>query len=172
MEVFMYNKSEILNYLEKYYPDTDTKKLCQNLGLSLSTVYTLANRNGIHKSNEYLKKQHVELMKTKEEKYLASIPDIKLTQLEQNIIVGSILRDGSLTFAPRSRNAYYREHFSFKQKEYREWKMNKIHSINFRIEGGEHLKSPSHPVKFITLNSKEKYKTGWNKPTGLSLVII
>lgn len=145
-QVYMYNKNEILAYLIKYYPDTDTKKICQDLGLSLNAVYTLATRNGIHKSNEYLKKQHAELMKIKKKKYLASIPDVNLTQMEQNIIVGSILGDGSLTFSPRSRNAYYREHFSVKQKEYREWKMNSIHSVKFRIENGCHLKSQSHPV--------------------------
>ncbi|MDV3426223.1 MAG: endonuclease, partial [Bacillota bacterium] len=93
-----------------------------------------------------MKKLHIELMKSKEEKYLASIPKVSLTQLEQNIIVGSILGDGNLTYAPRSRNAYYREHFSIKQKEYREWKMNNIHSMKFRIEKECHLKSPSHPV--------------------------
>lgn len=114
----MYDKSEVLAYLEKYYPGTDTKVICRNLGLSMSAVYTLATRNSIHKSDDYIKSQHVELMKCKEEKYLASIPDVKLTQLEQNIIVGSILGDGSLTFTPRSRNAYYGEHFTLKQKEY------------------------------------------------------
>lgn len=85
-------------------------------------------------------------MKYKEEKYLASIPVVSLTQLEQNIIVGSILSDGNLTYAPRSRNAYYREHFSLKQKKYREWKMNSIHSMKFRIEKESHLKSPSHSI--------------------------
>lgn len=89
---------------------------------------------------------HDQFMKTKEQKYLASIPEVSLDQLEQNIIVGSILGDGSLTYSPRSRNAYFREHFSLKQKEYREWKSKNIHSFSFRIENGCHLKSPSHPV--------------------------
>jgi hypothetical protein len=85
-------------------------------------------------------------MKRKEEKYLASIPVVTLTETERNILVGSILGDGCLSFAPRSRNAYYREHFSVKQKEYREWKLKQINSIPLRFESQQNLKSPSHPV--------------------------
>ncbi len=85
-------------------------------------------------------------MKAKEKAYLATIPQVSLTEKEQNIIVGSILGDGSLSFSPRSRNAHYREHYSYKQREYRIWKMNSIDSIQFRIEKDVHLKSPSHPI--------------------------
>jgi len=142
----MYNKEEVLSFLRSHYPNEDTEAICRQLGLSKSTIWTLATRNKIHKSDEYLKMLHDQLMKAKEKKYLASIPEVSLEQLEQNIIVGSILGDGSLTYSPRSRNAYYREHFSLKQKGYREWKLNNIHSFSFRIENGCHLKSPSHPV--------------------------
>jgi hypothetical protein len=142
----IYNKNEVLTFLRKHYPNEKTEDICKELDLSKSIVYTLARRNNIYKSDEYLKKLHMDLMKYKEEKYLSSIPEISLNQLEQNIIIGSVLGDGNLTFAPRSRNAYYREHFSIKQKEYREWKMNNIHSMKFKIEKECHLKSPSHPV--------------------------
>lgn len=142
----IYNKKEVIEYLLKYYPNESTEKICDDLGLSKSTIYTLARRNNIYKSDQYLKGLHNELMKCKENKYLANIENISLTQLESNIIVGSILGDGNLTFSPRGRNAYYREHFSIKQKEYREWKISSIKSLKFRIENECHLKSPSHPV--------------------------
>lgn len=142
----MDTKEDTIDYLKKHYPNEDTKLICEVLGLSISAVYSIATRNGINKNKEYLKVLHEQLLKKKEEKYLAAIPNVSLTQLEQNIIIGSILGDGNLTFSQRSRNAYYREHFSIKQMEYRVWKMNSIHSLNFRIEGGCHLKSPSHPI--------------------------
>lgn len=142
----MLTKGEIIDYLKKHYPYENSEVLSEILGLSLSAIRTIATRNGIHKSDAYLKILHKELMIKKEDKYLASIPKITLNQLERNIIIGSILGDGSLTFAKRSRNAYYREHFSIKQQEYRIWKMHNIHSLKFRIEKECHLKSPSHPV--------------------------
>lgn len=142
----MFTKDEIIVYLKEHYPNEDTRAICDSLGLSLGSVRTSATRNGIHKSSDYLRKLHIELMKIKEQKYLASIPNVELSQMERNIIVGSILGDGSLTFAPRSRNAYYREHYSLKQKQYREWKLNNINSFKFRIENECHLKSPSHSV--------------------------
>lgn len=142
----MLTKEEIIDYLKIHYPDGSSEEICNTLGLSISAIRTIATRNSIHKSDAYLKVLHKELMRKKEEKYLASMPKITLTQLEKNIIVGSILGDGNLTFAKRSRNAYYREHFSIKQQEYRIWKMNNIHSLKFRIEKECHLKSPSHPI--------------------------
>lgn len=146
-------KDEIVEYLRLHYPDSNNDEICAHLGKTLSAVRTIATRNGIHKNNEYLQKQHKELMKAKEKKYLESIKPIELNKIEQNIIVGSILGDGSLTFAPRGRNAYYREHFSLKQKEYREWKLEQLKSLQFRIEKEEHLKSPSHPI-FTDLYNK------------------
>ena len=149
----MLSKDELINFLQKHYPDTDNEILCQQLGLSSSALRTLASRNGIHKSKDYLAKQHKKLLQAKEKSYLSSIPKIKFSTLEQNIIVGSILGDGSLAFSQRSRNAYYREHFSIRQIEYRKWKMNNISSLSFRLEGNTRLKSPSHPV-FTDLYNK------------------
>lgn len=99
-------------------------------------------------------------MKAKEKAYLATIPQVSLTEKEQNIIVGSILGDGSLSFSPRSRNAHYREHYSYKQREYRIWKMNSIDSIQFRIEKDVHLNHLATPylqsyiISFITMGEK------------------
>ncbi len=177
----MYTKEQILDYMKNHYPNEDTITICQKLELTLSAIRTIATRNGIHKSKEYLRMQHERLLKIKEEKYLASIQDITLTKLEQNILVGSILGDGSLAFSPRSRNAYYREHFSIKQKEYRIWKMNTIHSLKFRIENECHLKSPSHPiftelhqqyfVNGIKMITKENIKL-LNHPIGLACLYM
>jgi hypothetical protein len=177
----MTNKTELLIYLHKHYPNTDNEALCAKLGISSSALRTLASRNNISKSESYKKRQHETLMKRKEEKYLASIPVVTLTETERNILVGSILGDGCLSFAPRSRNAYYREHFSVKQKEYREWKLKQINSIPLRFESQQNLKSPSHPVftelyhRFYRNNQKTITKdniTLLNHPIGLACLYL
>ncbi|MBN2794397.1 MAG: endonuclease [Clostridia bacterium] len=51
----------------------------------------------------------------------------RILSLEQeNILVGSILGDGSLAKYGRSKNAYYREHGCLKQNGYRHWKAEKL----------------------------------------------
>lgn len=51
----MYDKNKVIDFLRKHYPNEKTEKICSELGLTLSTVYTLARRNNIKKSDEYLK---------------------------------------------------------------------------------------------------------------------
>ncbi|MDI6602295.1 MAG: endonuclease [Thermoanaerobacteraceae bacterium] len=85
-------------------------------------------------------------MQAKEESYLAGLPNIMPTNYQISIIVGSILGYGSLTYAKRSRNAYYREHFSAKQTEYRVWKAGELCNVGFKICNGNKLKSISHPI--------------------------
>ncbi len=142
----IYSKEFLIAYLTKHYPDTDNAVLSRKLGMSETAIRTFVSRNGIRKSEPYMQMLRKKMMEEKEKKYLASIPKVDLNTYERNIIIGSILGDGNLTFAQRSRNAYYREHFCAQQKEYREWKMRKITSLSFRIEKERNLKSPSHPV--------------------------
>ncbi len=56
-----------------------------------------------------------------------------VTEIEQNIIVGSLLGDGSLALYGRSKNAYYREHGCDAQIDYRLWKAKKLCRLDFRI---------------------------------------
>lgn len=52
-----------------------------------------------------------------------------LSTVQQNILIASILGDGTLTkrsHHTRHKNSMYREHFSSKQLEYRKWKVNKM----------------------------------------------
>ncbi len=142
----MDNRIKIIEYLKVHYPYTDNKKLSLELGLSSSAIKTIASRNNIKKNAAYIKECQLKMLEAKEIKYLQAITKIQLSEKERNIIVGSILGDGNLTYAPRSRNAYYREHFCHQQKQYREWKKENINSLFFRIEKDAHLKSPSHPI--------------------------
>ncbi len=56
-----------------------------------------------------------------------------INQLERNIIIGSLLGDGSLSKYGRSKNAYYREHGCTKQKGYRQWKAAMLVTHGFRF---------------------------------------
>lgn len=72
-----------------------------------------------------------------------------MNQIEQNIIVGSILGDGSLALYGRSKNAHYREHGGDAQVEYRKWKASKLSNLGFKFSENckyGKLSSPSHPV--------------------------
>ena len=137
---------EIIKLIRERYPDGDTKLLAAELGMSVSALKTIASRYGIRKSADYWKKQHLELMRAKEQRYLESIPEIKLSEEEQAILVGSLLGDGTLSFAPRSRYPYYREHFGEGLRDYREWKRKKLQRLGFKITRDNHLRGPSHPV--------------------------
>jgi len=72
-----------------------------------------------------------------------------LTQVEMNILVGSILGDGNLALYGRSKNAYYREHGCDKQIDYRIWKSEKLKDLDFKFfPNHKHGKlcSPSHQI--------------------------
>ena len=56
-----------------------------------------------------------------------------VTEIEQNIIVGSLLGDGSLALYGRSKNAYYREHGCNAQIPYRLWKCEKLCKLDFSL---------------------------------------
>jgi Zn-dependent peptidase ImmA (M78 family) len=65
-----------LKLIRERYPDGDIKLLAAELGISVSALKTIASRYGIRKSAEYWKKQHLELMRAKEQRYLESIREI------------------------------------------------------------------------------------------------
>lgn len=53
------------------------------------------------------------------------------TEIEQNIIIGSVLGDGSLALYGRSKNTYYREHGCDEQIPYRTWKCKNLYNLDF-----------------------------------------
>lgn len=69
-----------------------------------------------------------------------------MNQIERNIIVGSLLGDGSLSIYGRSINARYREHGCEKQDGYRNWKAQMLKNLDFKFsDKGKHgsVYSPS-----------------------------
>lgn len=56
-----------------------------------------------------------------------------MNQIERNIIVGSLLGDGSLDLSGRSVNARYREHGCDAQMNYRKWKAEQLKGLDFKF---------------------------------------
>lgn len=56
-----------------------------------------------------------------------------ISEIEENIIIGSLLGDGTISLYGRSKNAYYREHGSVEQLNYRLWKYEKLKNLDFKI---------------------------------------
>lgn len=74
-----------------------------------------------------------------------------VTELEQNIIVGSLLGDGNLALYGRSKNAYYREHGCDAQIPYRLWKCKKLYKLDFKLNTNcKYAKLYSHSNIFFT----------------------
>lgn len=82
-----------------------------------------------------------------------------MNQYERNIIVGSLLGDGSLSLYGRSKNTYYREHGCCEQLEYRLWKIEQLKRLDFKFDTGSKtgkIYSPSNPL--YTVLYKDFYK--------------
>lgn len=74
-----------------------------------------------------------------------------VTEIEQNIIIGSLLGDGSLALYGRSKNTYYREHGCDAQIPYRLWKYEKLSRLDFSINTNcKYAKLSSHSNIFFT----------------------
>lgn len=136
----------ILEYINEHFSDTKNKDIAEQLNISISTVNRVAKQLGLKKSEEFLNLLREELIKAKKEYDYKNKKEYFITQIQQNIIVGSVLGDGSLSLYGRSKNAYFREHGCGRQKEYRQWKCDQLASLDFKMDNSGKLHSPSHPI--------------------------
>ena len=109
---------------------------------------------------------------------------MELTNIEQNILIGSILGDGSLALYGRSKNAYYREHGCEKQNPYRQWKYQNLKrlGLKFSLKGKYGvLRSPSNKIftDFYNLFYRNRIKVITNEnikllnhPIGLTCLYL
>lgn len=75
----------------------------------------------------------------------------KVSELEENIIIGSLLGDGTLSLYGRSKNSYYREHGCIEQLGYRLWKYEKLKNLDFKINTNyKYPKISSHSNIYFT----------------------
>lgn len=140
------DKETMIEYLKNHYPHQPTEEIATTLGVTKAHVHRIASRLKIRKNPEFIKELRKKLVTARREWYLSQIPILEPTLLQEQVIYGSLLGDGSLTtWAPRSEHCSYREHFSPKQLPYRRWKEQLLAPLGFHITDSFHLRSYSHP---------------------------
>lgn len=139
------NREELLEIIYHRYPHENNAKLSLELGISETALRTIASRNGIKKSDKYKRLKHENLINARKKAWENNIKPMQIGIEEQNIIVGSLLGDGSLALYGRSKHARYREHGAMAQLPYRAWKAEKLSEQGFRLNANGQLASGSHP---------------------------
>lgn len=176
-------KSErILEYIKVHFSDTKNKDIAECLNINISTVIRVAKQLNLKKSDEFLNQLRKKLIQAKRDSFDKNRKEYFPTNIQQNIIVGSVLGDGSLALYGRSKNAYFREHGCDKQKEYRQWKCDQLSSLDFKMDDSGKLHSPSHPIytnlynKFYTDEGVKHISKGnislLNHPIGLACLFM
>ena len=144
-----FSENKIKDYITQKYPNTDNAAIANHLNISVSTVIRRSKKYGLKKSDDYLKILQQNLILSKQNKYINNIKHYNPSTIEQNIIIGSLLGDGSLALYGRSKNAYYREHGADRQKNYRIWKVKRLSNLDFKFNDNciyGKVSSPSHPI--------------------------
>jgi len=135
-----------IQFIQHKFSCTKTACIAEQLGVSESTIIRTAKKLNLSKDKIYIESLHEELMCAKKTHYLEKLKNYEITPLQKNIIAGSLLGDGSLALYGRSKNAHYREHGCDKQIGYRHWKCRQLLSLDFKMDKGGKLYSPSHPI--------------------------
>ena len=172
---------EIIQIIKDEYPNSDNKALAEKLGISESALKTKASRLGVKKSEEYMDKIYKNMQKHKKTQQENSYKDYAMSNIERNIIIGSLIGDGTLSIYGRSKNACYRENTGPTQKEYRQWKVKMLEKLDFKTKADGSIYSPSHPMYtnlynlFYPNNKKILSKEGLNllnHPIGLACLYM
>lgn len=146
-------------FIKDHFPCERTLLIAEKLGLCESTVRRIAKKLGLHKNEQHLDKIKKEMIIALKGKYRESHKEYSMSQIQRNIIVGSLLGDASLALYGRSKNAYFREHGCIKQLGYRKWKCEQLVSLDFKLDNSGKLHSPSHPI-YTELYNKFYCDTG------------
>lgn len=135
-----------IQYIQEKFSCTKTACIADQLGVSESAINRVAKRLNLSKNKMHIKTLHEELLLAKKTHYLERLKNYTITPLQRNIVIGSLLGDGSLALYGRSKNAHYREHGCDRQIGYRQWKCKQLSSLDFKIDNRGKLYSPSHPL--------------------------
>lgn len=146
LDLSVLHEDKMTEIIKNEYPNSDNKYLSEKLGISESALRTKASRLGIKKSNEYMSKIYKKMHQYRKIKQENSYKDYEMNEIERNIIVGSLIGDGTLSIYGRSRNACYRENTGTAQIEYRQWKVKMLSRLDFKANKNGSIYSPSHPI--------------------------
>lgn len=140
------SKNDVNQIIIKEYPHADNKILANKLGIKEQTLRKKASKLGVRKGEVFMKEYYIRLQDNRNNKQKENYKDYKMTNIERNIIIGSLLGDGTLSKYGRSLNACYRENTGLSQKPYRKWKATKLKNLDFKINSSGAIYSSSHPI--------------------------
>jgi len=143
--------SEMHQIIITRYPSTNSQKLADELKLSIHQLRRYVKKNEIYKTEEYLKNIINKMHSEKEKAYQNNRVVLEPNEVQDNIIIGSLLGDGSLARYGRSKESHYREHGCIAQSDYRKWKTTMLSSLNFNYH--ENLNAAGIKSKSNTLFS-------------------
>lgn len=141
-----YYTDKMIQIIKSEYPYSNNGELTTKLGISESALRTKASRLGLKKNQDYMDKVYNNMQKYRKIKQNGSYKDYEMTNIESNIIIGSLIGDGTLSMYGRSKNACYRENTGPSQIEYRKWKAEKLKNLDFKPNKYGAIYSPSHPI--------------------------
>ncbi|WP_197187453.1 hypothetical protein [Brevibacillus agri] len=136
----------ISQVVKEHYAFLENERIAEKAGISVHQVRRLATKMGLRKNKEFLSKKREKVKQAQREYYRKRIKPLSPSIEQLSIIYGSLLGDGTLSRGPRSQHYAYKEHFSEKQRAYREWKQEKLSTLGFHITNSNHLYSYSHPL--------------------------
>ncbi|MFA5576810.1 MAG: hypothetical protein WCZ27_02710 [Tissierellaceae bacterium] len=128
------------------YPDGDNETLAKKLGISQGSLRWRASQLSVKKSESFMKDYYSKLHQNRRNYLNKNRKNYSMDDIERNIIIGSVLGDGTLSKYGRSLNALYRESTGKTQKSYRKWKAEKLRNLDFKIKPDGSIYSPSHPI--------------------------
>ncbi|MCA0385462.1 MAG: hypothetical protein LCH34_07675 [Firmicutes bacterium] len=124
--------SEIHQIIVERYPSTNSQKLADELNLSIYQLRRYVKKHKIAKTESYLKSVINKMHYEKERAYQNNRVVLKPNEIQDNIIIGSLLGDGSLARYGRSKESHYREHGCIAQNDYRKWKATMLSTLHFK----------------------------------------
>lgn len=128
--------NEMIEIIKNEYPDSDNEILSNKLGISQNSLRWKASQLGIRKSDVFMKEYYLRLQENKKIKRQQNYKNYEMNNIEKNIIIGSLLGDGTLSKYGRSLNACYRENTGLSQIEYRKWKAKRLANLDFKMDDG------------------------------------
>ena len=140
---------KILSIIKEQYPSCHTQTLADQLNLSIHQLRKIVSKYKIKKNDTFKKQMYENLHDRKLEVYERNIKTYHPSQIENNIIIGSLLGDASIACYGRSKTPYFREHGCKKQGNYRKWKSQMLKSLDFKYFPNykyPSIKSPSNPL--------------------------
>lgn len=140
------SKNEIIEIIKSEYPNSSNKYLAKKLNISQTNLRTKASKLGVKKSKEYMDKVYEKMNMNRKIKQENSYKNYKINNIEKNILIGSLIGDGTLSLYGRSKNACYRENTGPNQIQYRKWKAEKLKNLDLKINKYGAIYSPSHPI--------------------------